>query len=100
MWLSKQRPIYIGRKFFKQGVVDLAWSPDGRALLAASTDGSVACFQFSPDELGEPVPQAVSMPSPPSLHTHLEYITYGSRYWVNCEYVYLSAALKGPCGST
>ena len=62
MWLSKQRPIYIGRKFFKQGVVDLAWSPDGRALLAASTDGSVACFQFSPDELGTPVPQAASIP--------------------------------------
>ena len=59
VWLAKQRPIYIGRKFFKQGVVDLAWSPDGRTLLAASTDGTVGCFQFAAQELGDPVPQSV-----------------------------------------
>ena len=59
MWLAKTRPIYIGRKFFKQGVVDLAWTPDSRTLLAASTDGTVACFQFAAAELGDPVPQDV-----------------------------------------
>ena len=59
VWLAAPRPVYIGRKFFKQGVVDLAWTPDGRSLLACSTDGTVACFQFDAAELGEAVPQEV-----------------------------------------
>ncbi len=57
IWLASPRPVYIGRKFFKQGIVDLAWAPDGRTLLACSTDGTVACFQFGAAELGEAVPQ-------------------------------------------
>ncbi len=59
IWLAAPRPIYIGRKFFKQGVVDLAWTPDGRSLLACSTDGTVACFQFDAAELGQAVSQEV-----------------------------------------
>lgn len=51
VWLGQQRPVYIGCRFFKNGVVDLAWAPDGLTLLAASTDGSVATLQFTTSDL-------------------------------------------------
>ncbi len=34
-----------------QGVVDLAWAPDGLTLLATSTDGTIAVLQFTADDL-------------------------------------------------
>ncbi|PSC72094.1 HIRA isoform X1 [Micractinium conductrix] len=47
-------PLLVAKKFFKSQVTDLAWSPDGYTLLAASSDGTVACLQFAPSELGTP----------------------------------------------
>lgn len=51
--LHKERPIFIGTKFFERSVVDLAWTPDGYTLLASSMDGSVAQFSFDENELGK-----------------------------------------------
>ncbi len=54
VWLSrKARPVLVAKTFFNQSVVDLAWSPDGLTLFAASIDGSVAMFAFDEKELGE-----------------------------------------------
>ncbi|XP_057850963.2 protein HIRA isoform X2 [Cryptomeria japonica] len=46
------RPIFVGKHFFSQSVVDLSWSPDGYSLFCCSLDGSVATFHFEPKELG------------------------------------------------
>ncbi len=72
IWLASPRPVYIGRKFFKQGIVDLAWAPDGRTLLACSTDGTVACFQFGASELGEAVPQEARLDAHLPLSLHID----------------------------
>ncbi len=34
-----ERPLFVGRAFFKQGITDLAWTSDGYALLVCSSDG-------------------------------------------------------------
>ncbi|KAL4452249.1 hypothetical protein ABPG75_007911 [Micractinium tetrahymenae] len=55
VWASAQHSaLMVGKGFFRNQVTDLAWSPDGYTLLAASSDGTVACFQYSPAELGKP----------------------------------------------
>ncbi len=54
VWASAaNRPIFCGSRLFKSQVLDLAWTPDGTALLASSSDGTVACLQFEKSELGE-----------------------------------------------
>ncbi len=54
VWASAaNRPIFCGSRLFKSQVLDLAWTPDGMALLASSSDGTVACLQFEKSELGE-----------------------------------------------
>ncbi|KAG0575691.1 hypothetical protein M758_5G025400 [Ceratodon purpureus] len=52
------RPVFIGKHFFQQSVVDLSWSPDGYTLFCCSLDGSVASFQFEVKELGEKISDA------------------------------------------
>nr|PNR26189.1 hypothetical protein PHYPA_030763 [Physcomitrium patens] len=52
------RPVFIGKHFFQQSVVDLSWSPDGYTLFCCSLDGSVASFQFERKELGEKISDA------------------------------------------
>ncbi|KAL4441231.1 hypothetical protein ABPG77_011468 [Micractinium sp. CCAP 211/92] len=55
VWTSERHTaLMVGKRFFKNQVTDLAWSPDGYTLLAASSDGTVASFQYSPAELGKP----------------------------------------------
>ena len=49
---SATKAVFVASKFFKQTVVDVAWTPDGYGLLAVSTDGSLAAFQFTEAELG------------------------------------------------
>ncbi|KAI5062273.1 hypothetical protein GOP47_0022812 [Adiantum capillus-veneris] len=46
------RPVFVGKHFFTQSVVDLSWSPDGYSLFCCSLDGSVAAFHFEVKELG------------------------------------------------
>jgi chromatin assembly factor 1 subunit B len=38
-------------------LTDLAWTPDGSALLVSSTDGSVSVVALSSDEIGVPLPE-------------------------------------------
>jgi len=53
VWRSTApKAVFVGSKFFKQTVVDVAWTPDGYGLLAVSTDGTMAAFQFEAAELG------------------------------------------------
>jgi len=54
VWLTtKPTAVAVAARFFKQMVVDLAWTPDGYSLLAVSSDGTLACLQFEESELGE-----------------------------------------------
>jgi protein HIRA/HIR1 len=54
VWLTtRPTAVAVAARFFKQSVVDLAWTPDGFSLLAVSSDGTLACFQFEEEELGE-----------------------------------------------
>ena len=52
------KALAVGANFFRASVTDLAWTPDGYALLAASTDGTVAVFQFDKAELGAAMSEA------------------------------------------
>ncbi len=57
VWAAgRERALFAGRRLFKGQVVDVAWTPGGAALLACSTDGTVACLRFERGEVGEPVP--------------------------------------------
>ena len=49
---SAERAYFVGKRFFESQVLDVAWTPDGRALLACSADKTVGCFQFEESELG------------------------------------------------
>lgn len=57
---SAERAYFVGKRFFSNQVLDVAWTPDGRSVLACSADKSVACFQFEESELG-PVATAGEM---------------------------------------
>lgn len=53
IWMtSLQRPLVVIHDLFKDSILDLSWSRDKNILLACSTDGTVAGFMFSEDELG------------------------------------------------
>lgn len=40
VWAAAQAtPLMVGKRFFRSQVTDLAWTPDGYTLLAASSDG-------------------------------------------------------------
>ncbi|XP_060810940.1 protein HIRA homolog [Amyelois transitella] len=56
IWLtSLKRPLVVVHDLFGDSVLDLSWSSDGLNLLACSTDGTVACLQFTNKELGTPL---------------------------------------------
>ncbi|RUS24136.1 TUP1-like enhancer of split-domain-containing protein [Jimgerdemannia flammicorona] len=47
IWVTKySRPLFVARDIFENNVYDLAWSPNGRHLIACSQDGTLACLQF------------------------------------------------------
>lgn len=52
---ASPRPIFVGKHFFSQSVVDLSWSPDGYSLFCCSLDGTVATFHFENKELGDKI---------------------------------------------
>ncbi|XP_053626132.1 protein HIRA homolog isoform X2 [Plodia interpunctella] len=56
IWLtSLKRPLVVVHDLFGDSVLDISWSSDGLNLLACSTDGSVACIQFTNKEIGTPL---------------------------------------------
>ncbi|KAM3961260.1 histone cell cycle regulator-like protein [Aphomia sociella] len=56
IWLtSLKRPLVVVHELFSDSVLDLSWSSDGLNLLACSSDGTVACIQFSNKEIGTPL---------------------------------------------
>ncbi|KAG8525606.1 HIR complex subunit [Bacidia gigantensis] len=53
IWVTaKTRPLTIVQDVAGKSVVDLAWTPDGRTLFAASLDGTITAVIFEPDEIG------------------------------------------------
>lgn len=52
-----QRPLVVVHDLFQDSILDLSWSTDNHILLACSTDGTIACLQFAPEELGTPLSQ-------------------------------------------
>lgn len=50
-----QRPLVVIHDLFQDTILDLSWSTDRNILLACSTDGTVACLQFTSAELGTPL---------------------------------------------
>ncbi|CAG9114915.1 unnamed protein product [Plutella xylostella] len=56
IWLtSLKRPLVVVHDLFTDSVLDISWSSDGLNLLACSSDGSVACIQFTNKEIGTPL---------------------------------------------
>ncbi|KAJ0180756.1 hypothetical protein K1T71_004160 [Dendrolimus kikuchii] len=56
IWLtSLKRPLVVVHDLFTDSVLDLSWSSDGLNLLACSSDGTVACIQFTNQEIGTPL---------------------------------------------
>ncbi|XP_050678614.1 protein HIRA homolog isoform X2 [Leptidea sinapis] len=56
IWLtSLKRPLVVIYNLFSDSVLDLSWSADGLNLLACSSDGTVACIQFTNEEIGTPL---------------------------------------------
>ncbi|XP_073943568.1 histone cell cycle regulator-like protein [Choristoneura fumiferana] len=56
IWLtSLKRPLVVVHDLFADSVLDLSWSADGLNLLACSSDGTVACIQFTNKEIGTPL---------------------------------------------
>ncbi|XP_022819941.1 protein HIRA homolog [Spodoptera litura] len=56
IWLtSLKRPLVVVHDLFSDSVLDLSWSSDGLNLLACSSDGTVACIQFTNKEIGTPL---------------------------------------------
>lgn len=56
VWMTAlQRPLVVIKDLFEDSILDLSWNTDHNILLACSTDGTVACLQFGPTELGTPL---------------------------------------------
>lgn len=54
VWLtSLKRPLVVVHDLFTNSVLDISWSSSGLHLLACSWDGTVACIQFTSEEIGK-----------------------------------------------
>ncbi|CAA7269311.1 unnamed protein product [Cyclocybe aegerita] len=52
VWQTKSaRPLIVCKEVFERHIMDLSWSWDGLTLYAASSDGTIAAFQFDSQEL-------------------------------------------------
>ncbi|KAH6644915.1 WD domain-containing protein [Truncatella angustata] len=49
---NSSRPVVILQDLAAKSISDLAWTPDGQTLFAASLDGSIICARFETGELG------------------------------------------------
>ncbi|KAF8490609.1 WD40-repeat-containing domain protein [Gautieria morchelliformis] len=60
VWETKSaRPLIVARNVFERQILDLSWSFDGLTLYACSSDGSIAVFDFYPDEIEGIAPTSV-----------------------------------------
>ncbi|KAF9260575.1 WD40 repeat-like protein [Marasmius fiardii PR-910] len=60
VWQTKSaRPLIVAKEVFERQIMDLSWSWDGMTLYAASSDGTIAVFDFEPDELEGIAPHSV-----------------------------------------
>ncbi|XP_017870622.1 PREDICTED: protein HIRA homolog isoform X2 [Drosophila arizonae] len=58
VWMTAlQRPMIVIHELFNDSVLDLSWGPQQCLLMACSGDGTIACLQFSEEELGTRVPE-------------------------------------------
>ncbi|XP_075159096.1 histone cell cycle regulator-like protein [Haematobia irritans] len=56
VWMTAlQRPLVVIHELFNDSILDLSWGPEKYILMACSGDGTVACLQFSENELGTPL---------------------------------------------
>lgn len=56
IWSSEgERPLAVLAGTFEHAVMDLAWTPDGLGVYAASYDGTIACIRMDSTLIGEPV---------------------------------------------
>lgn len=56
IWMTAlQRPLVVIHELFQDSILDLSWSTHGYILLACSSDGTIACVQFTAEELGTPL---------------------------------------------
>lgn len=52
VWITgREKPILVARDVFQRQVMDLSWSSDGLTLYACSTDGYIAVFVFTTDDI-------------------------------------------------
>ncbi|XP_075974871.1 chromatin assembly factor 1, p105 subunit [Anticarsia gemmatalis] len=63
---QQKTPIALISNIHYTRLTDLTWSPDGRTLVASSTDGYCSVITFGEGELGEVLPDDVPEPTPPA----------------------------------
>ncbi|THV03532.1 WD40 repeat-like protein [Dendrothele bispora CBS 962.96] len=60
VWQTKSaRPLIVAKEVFERQIMDLSWSWDGMTLYAASSDGTIAVFNFEPEEMDGIAPHSV-----------------------------------------
>ncbi|KAG6899851.1 hypothetical protein C0993_006195 [Termitomyces sp. T159_Od127] len=60
IWQTKSaRPLIVAKEVFERQIMDLSWSWDGLTLYAASSDGTIAVFNFDPEEMEGIAPHSV-----------------------------------------
>ncbi|KAJ7512540.1 histone transcription regulator 1 [Mycena galericulata] len=60
IWQTKSaRPLIVAKEVFERQIMDLSWSWDGLTLYAVSSDGTLAVFNFDPEELEGLCPHSV-----------------------------------------
>ncbi|KAF8636355.1 hypothetical protein AX16_011006 [Volvariella volvacea WC 439] len=60
IWQTKSaRPLIVAKEVFDRQIMDLSWSWDGLTLYAASSDGTLAVFNFTAEELEGIAPHSV-----------------------------------------
>ncbi|KAH8817594.1 histone transcription regulator 1 [Flagelloscypha sp. PMI_526] len=60
IWQTKSaRPLIVAKEVFERQILDLSWSWDGLVLYAASSDGTIAAFQFDSTEIDGIAPHSV-----------------------------------------
>ncbi|XP_068632607.1 chromatin assembly factor 1 subunit B [Battus philenor] len=66
---QQKTPVALISNIHYTRLTDLTWSPDGRVLVASSTDGFCSVITFSEGELGEPMTEDSDQPEPMDIQT-------------------------------